>query len=370
MVLDPQTATQPLTAARTLPGAWYRDAAYHAHELDRVFQRGWIGVAVDADIAGPGSYLATTAVGNVPLLIVRDDFSKLRAFLNVCRHRGAPVAEGCGRAQALACTYHGWVYRLDGALSRAAGVGAPEGFALGDHGLFEIRVATFARNVFVNLDGLAPAFDPGPWAGALDPYDLESLVCMRRDRFEVSANWKLLLENTAERYHDPFVHPQHPTTGTEHPTECSGAAVFTWDRPQSPTDAVGEALWRHRPGSPGWARVAERMPDVPCTNGAQLTLFPNTVISLYPGFATTMRFTPTSVHTTIVEREYLWADWVPADRRERDYDVASELVQQDVRICEAQQRSFDGGLSPQGMLSTSEEHGLAYIHALLRAAVA
>src|SRR5204862_8048716 len=115
----------------------------YALGIERAFRRYWVGVRLAADVRPPGSYLAT-AVGPVPVLVVRDDAGHLRAFLNACRHRGAPVASGAGTARALQCRYHGWVYRLDGSLARAAGVGEPEGFDRACSGLFEVRVTTFA----------------------------------------------------------------------------------------------------------------------------------------------------------------------------------------------------------------------------------
>ena len=110
-----------------MPGRWYSDPAHHERELDAIFGRQWVSVGCTDDVAEPGSYLASTA-GRLPVLVVRDEAGTLRAFLNVCRHRGAPLASGCGHARALSCPYHAWLYRLDGSLARAGGVGQPEGF--------------------------------------------------------------------------------------------------------------------------------------------------------------------------------------------------------------------------------------------------
>ena len=107
----------PIERARTLPGSWYADAAHHALEMASVFGNTWVGVGVADDVAAPGSYLGTFAA-QVPVLIVRADDGALRAFLNVCRHRGSPIADGAGCGRALQCPYHGWVYRLDGSLAR------------------------------------------------------------------------------------------------------------------------------------------------------------------------------------------------------------------------------------------------------------
>lgn len=354
--------------ATTLPGPWYADPAHHRRELDRVFRRGWVGVGLDADVAEPGSYLAATA-GPVPVVVVRDGEGTLRAFLNVCRHRGAPVAEGAGTARALACPYHGWVYRLDGSLARAAGVGDPEGFDPSCSGLFPLAVTTFARSVFVNLDPGAAPFDPGPLAAGLAPYRLEHLEVGRRDRYVCRANWKVLLENYSENYHTPFVHTQLPAAGYEYPMECDGPLVFAWDRPLAPRDRSEEALARFGPRDAGWAGVADCPAPEPFNNGAYVTVWPNTMLSMFHGFAATFRLTPVAPDTTVVERDYLWDPGVPEERRAAQYEATREVVAQDLRICEALQRTYDAGCSAEGVLSSLHERGVAHLHRLLRAAL-
>src|SRR5450432_126760 len=154
MVLDRELKARagvPVERARTLPGNWYADPEHHALEIERVFRRSWVGIGIDDEVRAPGSYFATT-VGSVPVLVVRDEAGRLRAFLNACRHRGSPLATDSGSARALQCPYRGWVCRLDGSLARAAGVGEPEGFDPACSGLFEVRVTTFARQLLVNVD--------------------------------------------------------------------------------------------------------------------------------------------------------------------------------------------------------------------------
>ncbi len=299
------------------------------------------------------------------MLVTRDETNELRAFLNVCRHRGAPVAEGCGSARALRCPYHSWVFRLDGSLARAAGVGAPDDFDPDDYGLFEIAVTTFARSVFVNLDTNAPAFDPGPLAAVVAPYRLDALEFGRRERYEVAFNWKVLVENYSENYHTPSIHSQLPVAGYEYPTLCDGRLVVAWDRPLTPRDESEQALHDHTPLDPGWADVARRQASESFNNGAYITCFPNMMISMFAGFAATFRLQPTSANTTIIERDYLWGPEVDADRRDRDYTATREVVQQDLDICVALQRTYDAGLSAHGVLSTEHEASIAHIHHLL-----
>jgi choline monooxygenase len=359
----------PLERARTMPGRWYSDPAHHERELDAIFGRAWVGVGCTDDVADPGSYLASTA-GRLPVLVVRDDAGALRAFLNVCRHRGAPLAGGCGHARALSCPYHAWLYRLDGSLVRAGGVGQPEGFDAANFGLREIQVASFARSIMVNVDPSAPPFDCGPLGRGLDPYRLDELELAERARYECGFNWKVLLENYCENYHTPFIHSQLPVGGYEYPIECAGNVVFAWDRPLDPRDRSEQALHDHRPGQPGWAAVADVSADESFNNGCYLALFPNTAVSCFAGFAATFRLTPTGPSTTVVEREYLWHPSVAPERRAADLAATREVVEQDLAICTALQGTYDAGLSADGVLSTEHESGVAHIHQLLLAALA
>ncbi len=361
---------QPVERARTLPGHWYSDPAHHAVEMERVFRRQWIGVAGTDAVEKPGSYLTATVAGGVPVLVVRADDGELRAFLNVCRHRGAPVAEGSGTARALSCPYHAWVYRPDGSLARSGGVGEPEGFDQADYGLTPVGVTTFARTVMVNLDPDAEPFDPGPLVDGLAPYRLDDLELGRTDRYDAAFNWKVLVENYSENYHTPFVHSQLVGAGYEYPMETTGDVVFAWDRPLSPRDDSEEALASSRPGGPGWDGVAGDPSPESFNNGSYLTVFPNTMVSVFAGFAATFRLTPTGPTTTHVERDYLWHPSVSPERREADYQATKEVVQQDLEICAAVQRTYDGGLSANGVLSTEHERGVHHVHQLLFEALA
>ena len=356
---------RPVAEARTLPGHWYADPDHHALEMDRVFGRSWIGVAGTDQVEKPGRFLATTVADGTPVLIVRGDDGALRAFLNVCRHRGAPVAQGAGTARALSCPYHAWVFRLDGTLSRATGVGEPDGFDPDEYGLAPVGVTTFARTVMVNLDPDAPAFDPGPRVDGLAPYRVDDLELGRTDRYEAAFNWKVLVENYSENYHTPFVHSQLIGAGHEYPMETTGDVVFAWDRPRAPRDAAEEALASARPGDEGWAGVAGDLSPESFNNGSYLTVFPNTMVSVFAGFAATFRLTPTGPTTTTVERDYLWHPSVGPERRDADYEATKDVVLQDLEICEAVQRTYDGGLSADGVLSTEHERGVHHVHQLL-----
>ena len=102
----------------TLPYSWYTDDQILQRERALIFARSWQYAGRAAQVAEPGSFLATDA-GGIPILVVRGDDGELRAFLNVCRHRGAVLTEGCGTRSTIQCRYHAWTYDLDGSLRTA-----------------------------------------------------------------------------------------------------------------------------------------------------------------------------------------------------------------------------------------------------------
>src|SRR3982751_2959262 len=98
-----------------LPYAWYREPEILRLEEERIFRAAWQYVGHIGELPGPGTYF-TSRTGRTPILVTRARDGELRAFLNVCRHRGFPVAEGAGRRETIQCPYHAWTYGLDGSL--------------------------------------------------------------------------------------------------------------------------------------------------------------------------------------------------------------------------------------------------------------
>ena len=106
---------RPLARAETIPSAWYTDPRSHELDRDAVFATTWQYVADAHQLAHPGDHIVTD-VAEQPIIVVRGADRALRAFYNVCRHRGGPLAMKDGNADMLICKYHGWTYRLDGML--------------------------------------------------------------------------------------------------------------------------------------------------------------------------------------------------------------------------------------------------------------
>ncbi len=194
----------------TLPYRWYVDPAVAAAEQERIFRRCWQYAGHLGELDGPGSVFPTQA-GGLPVVVVLDREGELRAFLNVCRHRGTILVNEAQRRGTIQCPYHAWTYGLDGALRAAPRSDEEPGFEPEDLGLAPLAVDTWGPFVFVNPDPEAPALVEAlgdlPAVVAARGLDVDALRFHHRVRYEIGANWKIALENYLECYHCQINHP-------------------------------------------------------------------------------------------------------------------------------------------------------------------
>ncbi len=365
----PAPAESAAVAARTLPASWYADPGQHRRQLDAIFRRGWSCVGLVDDLAPSNGYLAVTTPDGTPVLVTTDAAGTVRAFLNVCRHRGAPLAEGCGTARALSCPYHAWVYRLDGGLARYHGMEGATDFDPLEHSLHPASIATWGRFVFVSPQPDAPPFDLGPLAAALGPYDVGTFTEVVRESTERAFNWKVLVENYSENFHTPWVHPELIVRGWDYPIVNEGAVSLAWDRPLHPRNRTEEVLATVRPGDPGWHEVASDQVDDVFIAGVYFTVWPNLLVSVFPRYLSAFWLTPTGPTSTRVDYLRAWHPSVSADRRDADLAASRLVGAQDLDICEAVQRGYSAGIDTGGRLSPVHETGVAHVHGLLRRAI-
>jgi choline monooxygenase len=353
---------RPVESARTLLPEAYRDAAFHALEQERVFATSWVGVTFAERVAEPGQVVTATVAGQ-PIVLARDPAGTLRAFHNVCRHRGTQLVEEDCRLKRFRCPYHSWTYGLDGEL-----LGAPlfEGsdipadqreifdtshardFRRADHGLLPMPVERWAHLVFVNLDPRAgPLAD---WLGDLPErlagYRLEDTEVVREETYEVAANWKLVAENYMEYYHLPWVHPELVKT----------SRVEDHHRFQGPGMYCGmctSPLTRD-PGGTGWSSLpaVQDLGDDDAHSGRFIWLFPNVALAVLPNHVFTMLVWPegpghTVEHTTIsVPRSGIGAAREDAlNELARFWDVVNR---EDIAIVERVQRGLASRAYPGG----------------------
>ncbi len=192
-----------------LANEYYTSPEKYRHEHPQIFYRSWLFLAHDSELAETGAYVAGH-VADQAVFAIRGRDGTVRAFYNVCRHRGHRIVEGRGRAErALICPYHAWSYETTGALRSARG--AERGEDRAALGLQPVRIERVAGLWFVNLDPDAvPLAETAP---GLDTQILSELPelpdyqMLCEGTFKIAANWKVFVENGLECFHCAPAHP-------------------------------------------------------------------------------------------------------------------------------------------------------------------
>ena len=202
---------RPFRGARLLPGRAYHDPAFMDFERDEWFFRDWVAVARAEELPDRGSFVLRDYFGE-SVLLVRGADDVVRAFYNVCRHRGTAVEEReCGTAVRFQCPYHAWIYDLDGRLLRAKHTEDLDEFSLATSGLTGIRAEVWGGWIFLCFDDATPGLEAylGDWFGHHAGFgrDFSRLRRAALLEYDVAANWKIVAENYSECYHCPGVHP-------------------------------------------------------------------------------------------------------------------------------------------------------------------
>ncbi|HKQ36864.1 MAG TPA: aromatic ring-hydroxylating dioxygenase subunit alpha [Verrucomicrobiae bacterium] len=195
---------------KTLPQRYFISEQIFGVERERIFSTQWLCVGHQNDVAKPGEYFLRNITGE-SIIVLRDRNSEVRAFYNVCRHRGTRLCEekaGSFR-ETLQCPYHAWTYALDGRLVGAPHMERVEGFDKAEYSLNALNLALWEGFIFVNLAKTPMALERmfAPLAGKFKHWNLPKLRSARRIEYDVRANWKLIFENYSECYHCPLVHP-------------------------------------------------------------------------------------------------------------------------------------------------------------------
>ena len=352
--IDPAAlASAPLPRADTIPSAWYTDPRFHAIDSELVFARTWQNVGHAAQVAQEGQYLVAT-VADDPVIVVRGRDGVLRAFFNVCRHRGGPLALEDGCARALQCKYHGWTYLLDGTLRGVPAMDRTELFDRADFALVPLRVDTWQGLVFVNLDpDAAPlaTFVAGI-AERIAPLRLDGLKFTREVRYPVEANWKVYVDNYLEGYHVPYVHPELVKL---YDYQNYVTETFDWYSLQYSPLTGANTLYSRDGGGDAF----------------YYCLFPNFMLNILPGRLQTNHVQPLGPDRCEVVFRYFHDETESAEARRRiDEDVAySDAVQaEDAGICARVQRGLGSRAYDRGRFSVKYEAGVYHFQELLRGA--
>jgi Rieske 2Fe-2S family protein len=344
-----------------LPPRVFHDAEIFDFEQREWFARTWLCVGREEDVAEPGTYLLATIAGE-SVIVVRTRDGAVRAFHNVCRHRGSTLIEAdvegaTGRVVRFQCPYHAWVYDLDGSLRRAPHTDELIDFETGDYGLLPVALDVWAGFVFVNLAPDAPPLlaHLADLPAAVGAYPVADVRRARRIEYEVNANWKVIGENYSECYHCPGVHPQlnrlSPYDRGQN-LESRGPWAGGWMELVATADTMSIDGDTHgRPPLPG-------IGDENMRRVYYFVVWPNLLLSLHPDYVMTHQVWPIDAERSRVICEWLFD---PATMARPDFDPSDAVEfwdltnRQDWAVCERQQRGTRSAAYTAGRYSLMED---------------
>ena len=309
--------TRPQSALlTTLGGTYYTSEAVFADEQTRIFEAMWVCTVRTAELAQPGHF-RKVQVGRESVLVVRGRDGVLRAFLNVCRHRGAQLCtEDAGQVKrTLRCPYHAWTYGLDGKLVAAPNLGALTDDTGAPIDRYRYGLTPVALTEWLGYAWVCLADEPPPFAddvvgdvthrlgdrGAIDRYGIGELALGRRVRYDVAANWKLIVENFMECYHCSAIHPELVDVLPEF-ARGMAAQSYVGRGAEFGPDINGFTV----DGSVGFAMLPGLTPDQDRRYYA-VTIRPTVFVNLVPDHIIFHRMYPLAADRTVVECDWLYA---------------------------------------------------------------
>jgi Rieske 2Fe-2S family protein len=300
------TTTSYQPGARTLPREYYTSDAILAEERERIFAQHWNCVGRASRLVAPGDYFVCDIAGE-SIIVLRDRSGTLRAFFNVCRHRGTRLCrEESGHfGDTIQCQYHAWTYSTDGRLIAATHMKEVEGFDKEEYPLHSAALAEWEGFLFVNIAEKPAPFesDWAPLGGRLARYGLPTLVVGHRVVYDVQANWKLVFQNYSECLHCPTIHPKLASvlpykSGANDLTEGPFLGGYMEIKDPNVSATMSGLACGHL--------VSGALPEEDRKRGYYYTLMPNLLLSLHPDYVNYYLLRPIAVDRTLVESEWLF----------------------------------------------------------------
>lgn len=354
----------------TLPSSWYHSERVFALEKERIFCREWLCAGREEQLTEPGGYRVLEVLGE-SILLVRTREGRLRAFYNVCRHRGTrlcrdPAAVPTGQehlaggvaAGRITCPYHQWTYDFEGRLVAAPHLSTQPQFERGLFSLYPVAVESWGGFVFLNLTP-ATAVPLQEQLGAiparLERYPLSELRIGHSILYEVAANWKVICENYNECYHCAGVHPQ--LCEVVPAFRDRGGANLDWARGIPHRDGAYTFTMTGTTRRRAFAALNE---DERVRHKGEL-VYPNLFVSLACDHAAIFVLQPRSAAHTRIACHFLFE---PFEIAKADFDPGDAVTfwdlvnRQDWAICEAVQQGIGARVHERGYYAPMEDFNL------------
>ncbi len=346
----------------TIPARYYLDQEVLEQEKDAVFYRNWWYAGHQSQLPEAGCYL-TVQICEQNIIVIRDRDGELRAYYNVCQHRGHELLFGSGKVRTITCPYHAWSYGFDGELKAVRNSDGMAQFDKCRFALKSVQVEVFCGLLFVNLDPDAPPL--GQQAAGLEKEirdfcpRVDEVTFAQRDEYRVDCNWKVMIDNFLECYH---CHPAHKDFVSL--VDMDSYRVHTHDIYSSHVSNAAKSTENNAYhfekgevdfGYAGWF------------------LWPNLTIWIYPGEPniSVLQMNPDGVASTIEYQDWYLPNPEPTQQQRDAMDYQRDVLQpEDIGLCESVFRGLQSKGYNQGRFvvdparSELSEHGVHHFQQL------
>jgi carnitine monooxygenase subunit len=346
----------------TMPSRFYLDPEIYEQEKDAIFYRSWWFAGHKSQLDKPGRFI-TTRIHEQNIVITRATDGALKAFYNVCQHRGHELVSGSGTARLLVCPYHAWSYDLDGTLRNAPNTADMVDFDKCAFSLKSVRVEEFCGFVFVNLDPDAPPFreQAGELEAELRHYcpSIDSMVYAHRHSYDVASNWKVLIDNFLECYHCGVAHKDFVNLVDMKTYQSRTGGIYSSHTSQGAS--ANNSAFKFEKGDVDFGYAA-------------WYVWPNLTIWIYPGEAnvSALQIIPSGPERTIEHLDWFLPTPEPTKQLKDAMVYMDETLQpEDIALCESVQRGLRSKGYNQGRfvvdnnLSELSEHAVHHFQKMV-----
>lgn len=331
----------------------YVDPQFFKLENSAIFEQQWQLVGHIDQLPNIGDQIIAQ-IGRVPIVVVCNQDSQLKALHNVCRHRAGPLAIENGNNKVLRCKYHGWTYTLDGELKSAPEMQSTPDFKLCQHHLPKALLEVWQGFIFVAIKQPEMSLTEllSGIVEKIKPIDLESMSFSHRDEYVIDCNWKVYMDNYLEGYHLPHVHPglskllDYRSYDTE---------LFDWYSYQN--SPLNNAENNNTDIFYGEG------------NAHYYCIFPNLMLNILPGRLQTNVILPIGKNKTRIIFDYYYSDMDSEHTKKlmlQDKEFSDEVQQEDITICEQVQKGLNSGSYQAGRLCMKRETGVLHFQNLVK----
>ena len=340
----------------TIPARYYLDADILEQEKEAIFYRNWWYSGHQSQLTEPGCYL-TVQVCEQNIIVIRDKSGELKAYYNVCQHRGHELLFGSGKVRTITCPYHAWSYDFDGDLKAARNTEKMVNFDKCQFSLKPVQVEVFCGLVFVNLD--PEAIPLQIQAAGLETEirefcpRVDEVIFAQRDDYAVASNWKVMVDNFLECYH---CHPAHKdfvnmVDMSSYRSKVNGIYSSHISNMVATTESSAYHFEKGEVdfGYAGWF------------------LWPNLTIWIYPGEPniSTLQMIPNGAGQTIEHQDWYLPNPEPTRQQRDAMDYQRDVLQpEDVRLCESVTRGLQSKGYNQGRFVVDPERSELSEHAV------